>query len=315
LIAHADRLVERANTSSSDLRAGVLAGMASDALTLRGDPAAAEDLARRALADGPTNLGAVAMAYTTLSLCAGITGDPERQLEILAEGQRATAQIGAGTAHDRAFFEMQLALAEVRRGDAHAARTRAAEAVRLAREAQFPFRLAQTLNIWADLARHDDPDAAEAALAEAAHVAPDALPASERGRTFLLRAQVRAQRGDARHAVGLLHQALVVWGSEVPTLYAAAATYRGATILAAADEVRPAAVLAGAATAGPHAVTTNLLAPRAREELDQTIQHLRTTLGDELYDTEAARGAALSSDDTVRFIRDTVSTLVDASHN
>jgi predicted ATPase/class 3 adenylate cyclase len=315
LIAHADRLVERANTSSSELRAGVLAGMASDALTLRGDPAAAEDLARRALADGPTNLGAVAMAYTTLSLCAGITGDPERQLEILAEGQRATAQIGAGTAHDRAFFEMQLALAEARRGDAHAARTRAAEAVRLAREAQFPFRLAQTLNIWADLARYDDPDAAEAALAEAAHVAPDALPASERGRTFLLRAQVRAQRGDARRAVALLHQALVVWGSEVPTLYAAAATYRAATILAAADEVRPAAVLAGAATAGPHAVTTNLLAPRAREELNQTIQHLRATLGDELYDTEAARGAALSSDDTVRFIRDTVSTLVDASHN
>ena len=177
------------------------------------------------------------------------------------------------------------------------------------------FRLAQTLNIWADLARYDDPDAAEAALAEAAHVAPDALPASERGRTFLLRAQVRAQRGDARRAVALLHQALVVWGSEVPTLYAAAATYRAATILAAADEVRPAAVLAGAATAGPHAVTTNLLAPRAREELNQTIQHLRTTLGDELYDTEAARGAALSSDDTVRFIRDTVSTLVDASHN
>src|SRR5262249_11897689 len=80
LIAHADRLLERSEASSADLRAGVLAGMANDALQLRGDPVSAEALARRALADGPTNLGAVAVAYTTLSLCAGIAGGPERQL-------------------------------------------------------------------------------------------------------------------------------------------------------------------------------------------------------------------------------------------
>jgi predicted ATPase/class 3 adenylate cyclase len=312
LIVHADRLLERAEASSSELRAGILAGMASDALQLRGDPVAAEDLARRALADGPTNPGVVAMAYSALSLCAAIAGDSERQLEILAEGQRALVELGGGTAHNSAFWEMQIARAESRRGDPNAARAHATEAVRLAREAEFPFRLAQTLTIWADLSRYDDPDAAEAALAEAAHVAPEALPVDLRGRTFLLQAQLRAQQGDARGAVALLHQALVVWGSEVPTLYVESAVRRAAKILADVDETRPAAVCAGAATTGP---LTNRLGPRAREELDQTIQHLRTTLGDDVYDTEAARGAAMSSDDTLRFLRDTVDSLIDTSHD
>jgi predicted ATPase/class 3 adenylate cyclase len=315
LIVHADRLLERAEVSSSDLRAGILAGMASDALQLRGDPVAAEDLARRALADGPTNPGHAAMAYSTLSLCAAIAGDSERQLEILAEAQRAVVELGGGTAHARAFFEMQIARAESRRGDPNAARAHATEAVRLAREAEFPYRLAQTLSIWADLSRYDDPDAAEAALAEAAHVAPDALGTAERGHMFLLQAQLRAQQGDARGAVALLHQALVVWGSEVPTSYVESAVRRAAKILADVDETRPAAVCAGAATTGLHTLLTNRLGPRAREELEQTMQHLRTTLGDDVYDTEAARGAAMSSDDTLRFLRDTVDSLVDTSHD
>jgi tetratricopeptide (TPR) repeat protein len=253
------------------------------------------------------------MAYATLGFCAAIAGDFERQLDILADGQRAVAELGGGTAQDRAFFETHIALTEARRGDTNAARTHATEAVRLAREAQFPFRLAQNLNLWADLARDDDPDAAEAALGEAAHLTPEALPTDMRGRTFLLRAQLRAQQGDARGAVALLQQALIVWGVDVPALFMAATNHRAAKILADVDETRTAAVLAGAATAGPHALLTNLLEPGAPEELDQTIQHLRTTLGDDVYDTEAARGAAMSSDDILRFLRDTVDRLADAS--
>jgi predicted ATPase/class 3 adenylate cyclase len=313
LIAHADQLLARAEDSRADLRAGILAGMAADALGLRGDPVAAEDLARRAIADGPTHVGAAATAYAMLGSCAALAGDFERQLEILADGQRAVTKLGGGTAHDRAFFEVHIALTEARRGDTNAARTHATEAVRLAREAQFPFRLAQTLNLWANLARDDDPDAAEAALAEAAHLAPEALPPDVRGRTFLLRAQVRAQQGDARGAVALLQQALAVWGVDIPAVYMATINHRAAKILADVDETRAAAVLAGAATAGPHALLTNLLEPRAPEELTQTIQHLRTTLGDDVYDTEAARGAAMSSDDILRFLRDTVDRLADAS--
>jgi predicted ATPase/class 3 adenylate cyclase len=313
LIAHADQLLARAEDSSADLRAGILAGMATDALWGRGDPVAAEDFARRAIADGPTHVGAAAMAYATLSFCAAIAGDFERQLEILADGQRAVAELGSGTAHDRAFFETHIALTEARRGDTNAARTHAAEAVRLAREARFPFRLAQTLNLWANLARDDDPDAAEAALAEAAHLASEALPTEVRGRTFLLRAQLRAQRGDARGAVALLQQALVVFGTDIPAVFMATINHRAAKILADVDEARTAAVLTGAATAGPHALLTNLLEPRAPEELNQTIQHLRTTLGDDVYDTDATRGAAMSSDHILRFLRDTVDRLADTS--
>jgi hypothetical protein len=285
--------------------------MAGDALQLRGDPVAAEDLARRALADGPTSLGAASTTYSTLSLCAAIAGDSDRQLEILLDGQRAVAGLGAASAHYRAFFEMQIAHTHALRGDPRAARTHATEAVRLAREAEFPFRLAQALNAWAEVERYDDPGAAEAALAEAADIAPETLPVAERGRTLLMRSQLRAQAGDVRGAVALLHQALGFWGNEVPTLYVATTSQRAAKTLAAIDEFRPAAVLAGAATTGRYASLTNLLEPRAHEELDRTIRNLRAQLGSDAYDIEAARGAAMSSEDILRFLRAAVDHLID----
>jgi hypothetical protein len=39
------------------------------------------------------------------------------------------------------------------------------------------------------------------------------------------------------------------------------------------------------------------------------MQRLRATLGPDVYDTEAVRGAGMSSDDVLRFLSDTVDNL------
>jgi predicted ATPase/class 3 adenylate cyclase len=306
LIAHADRLLARAATSSPDRRAGILAGMATDALMLHGDPVSAEDLARRALAGGPTSMGALTTAYMTLSMCAGIAGDHERQREILLEGQQATAQAGADSLHRDAFFEILFAACEGRRGDLVAARSHAEEAVRLARDGHFPMRTAQALTILGLLLRADDPDAAERALIEGAEFGRE-YGGGFLARALITRAELRVVAGDARQAFALLGEALDAWDGDLPAVDAVSAMAAAVSALADSRSPHEAAVLAGALTSGPHSrVLSIFLVDRTAKDLARLIDRLRTALGSDAYDTEAARGAAMSSDEAVRFLRQCV---------
>ena len=100
--------------------------MANDALMLRGDVVAAADLARQALDQGPTSMAGVAMSYATLSMCAAVDGQFERALEILFDGQDASAALNSDSLHTKAFYEILIARAEATRGDPSAARLHAA---------------------------------------------------------------------------------------------------------------------------------------------------------------------------------------------
>ncbi len=167
LIARTDRLLQQAESSAPALRAAVLAGMANDALMLRGDVLGAADLARQALGNGPTSTAGVAFSYATLSICATVDGQFERALEILSEAQAATKALGADNLHTSAFYELQIARVEGTRGDRSAARRHAQEAVRLAREANFAMRLAQALTSLAGWSRDDDFEGARRTADEA----------------------------------------------------------------------------------------------------------------------------------------------------
>ena len=118
LIAQSDQLLQRAESSTPALRAAVLAGMANDALMLRGDVVAAADLARRALDQGPTSMAGLAMSYATLSICAAVDGQFERALEILSEGQDASAALNADSLHTESVLR-----ASDRPGRGHARRS------------------------------------------------------------------------------------------------------------------------------------------------------------------------------------------------
>jgi tetratricopeptide (TPR) repeat protein len=151
LITHGDRLLERARSSAPELLAGILAGMANDALMLQGDVDTAADLAQQALDLGPTVLGGVAMSHAVLGLCALARGEPDRAVAIFEAGQNRL-----DTKHSQAFFEVLLSRAEASRGNDKAARARAECAVRLARESQFSMRIAQALNALAVAAAYND---------------------------------------------------------------------------------------------------------------------------------------------------------------
>jgi predicted ATPase/class 3 adenylate cyclase len=304
LTAHAHRLLERA--ADPHLHAGILAGMANDALR-DGDFQAAEILATRALDAGPVTPGAVTMTYLTLSVCAGIAGNHERQVELLEHGERAAAEVGANGAHDRAFFEMLLASAT--RGDPIVARTHATEAVRLAREAELPLRLAQTLNVMGQVLRYDDPSAAEDAVTEAARVAPDIVGASERARALITRAQLRSTAGDADATITLVKEALDVFAIGAPAWDLIGAAMAIIPVLARLRDL-DAAVLAGATTDRTRSGSL-LEDPRDRAELERIIEDLRFTFGIERYQAEAARGAAMSTEDLRSYLRDTTTRLTD----
>jgi predicted ATPase/class 3 adenylate cyclase len=310
LPTHAHRLLERAARADPGIKAGILAGMANDALT-RADFEAAENLATRALDAGPVTPGAVTVTYLTLSVCAGIAGNHDRQVELLEQGQRATAEAGAYGAHDRAFFEMLLASAT--RGDPIVARAHATEAVRLAREAELPLRLAQTLNVMGTVLRYDDPTTAEDAVAEAARIAPEIVGASERARALITRAQLRSAADDAKATIALVKEALDGWVHGAPAWYLIGAAIAIVPVLAHRGNLDAAAVLTGAAT-GPTRFSSLLEHPQDRAELARIIDDVRTTPGIERYHAEAARGAAMSTEDLLRFLQDTITRLTDGSH-
>jgi ATP/maltotriose-dependent transcriptional regulator MalT len=290
--------------------------MAADALFVRGDKVAAEDLARRALTDTPSTAGVVSgsiVVYTVLSLCAASDGDYPRALELLADGRRATAHLGDETVHHAAYFESLIASMEAARGDPAAARAHATEAVRLARESELPVRLAQALTVFARISSHDDPEAAERALDEVLAMPRLATSGMLVG-AFSLRAQLRANAGDSAGALGPLHEALLAWDDSTAIQSIHVTIESAATIFADLGNQQTAAVLAGAATTGPLAPGWAFsLSERARADLNQTIDRLRAALGPNAYDIQAAHGAAMSRDDLLRYLRDSVDTALAAN--
>jgi len=302
LIANADRLLERAEASSPELHAGVLAGMSSDALFVRGDPESAEKLARRALAQGPTAGGALATVYGTLCLCAQIDGDADRAVRIIVDGNQAMKILGFATDHHEAFVESLLAGVELSRGDVAAARTHADESVRYARLAQLPMRLAQALVVYAR-AHADEPAIADEALGEVIAMAPDTVGAMMRGFALQVRVELRTARRDTPGALVALRESLEGYGEDVPAFSVIRIAADAAIVLERSGETDVAAVLAGAARQGHLGRLLPFILGDLLESFTATVEEMRRTLGDDVFAGLAARGAAMPMDEIVRFVR------------
>ena len=314
LIAQSDQLLQRAESSTPALRAAVLAGMANDALTLRGDVVAAAELARRALDQGPTSMGGVAMSHATLSMCAAADGQFERALEILAEGQNASAALNADSVHTKAFYELLIARVEAARGDPGAARLHAEEAVRLAREAEAPMRLAQALTSLASCCRDDDLERARRAADEAVACARASGIQSTLGSAIMCQAELTGIAGQVRDAIVLVRAAAVAWSDDTSSTVVVNTAARTSAIFARVDDLGAAAVLGGFATAGMFShLLPATVDPSVRDDLHATLDRARTNLGEETFRAETARGAVMSSDDVLLFIRQTADQALAAS--
>jgi predicted ATPase/class 3 adenylate cyclase len=309
LLAHSDRLLEGAVGSSPALRAGILAGMSTDALYVHGDPAAAVDLARRAIADGPTAGGALAAAYTVLGMCAAIDGHYERAIEALREGQRRMKELGFKAVHTDAYFETIIATIEDARGDSASAQVHATEALELARRANLPVRLAQALITLARVSYRRDPAAALLALDEAASLPPEVLSPTLAAWMSSTRAHMCFAIGDSTGTLSALQEAVAASGDDANVIAVARTAALCATVFADIGEPTTAAVLAGAAVASHHgSLFLFLIDARTRAELDRTIERLRAALGADAYDTGARRGSEMETDELHRYLRRSIAT-------
>jgi hypothetical protein len=302
LITQADRLLERAAASTRELRAGVLAGLANDALMLRGDVEGAAAYAERALAEGPVASG-LAFSYATLAISALANEEFDRAHEILTEGRNATRSLQGDVAHWQAYFEILLATVEGSRNDDIAAQHHAREAVRLARESEFPFRLAQALGTLARTLRYDDLDGARRAADEAADLARQRPAFGQVGNAIMTQADLAALSGARNEALTLFRDATLAWGDVVPSMVLVSSAARACRMLA---DVEPGAavVLGGAATRGTYSrLLSATVDQHARDDLQRALRQLRERLGDEVFESEMVRGAAMSSDELLRFMR------------
>jgi predicted ATPase/class 3 adenylate cyclase len=317
LIANADRLHVRAESATGEMRAGVLTGLANDAYWIRGDLEAAADYATRAIAEthrgGPT----MAMAYSILSRSAAVQGDYDRARDILLEGQRSHRERQGAVPHFDSFFELLLSHLERGRGDYALAQRHAYEAVTLARAAELPYRLTQALNALAAALRYDDLAGAERAAEEAERAArADPSGAFVVGTALATRAELSRLRGEPVEALRLLRAALIAWDDNVPSDVLVAFSVRSCLLFADAGAPRDAAVMGGVAEKGVYA---HLLAaandPQSLDAFRGTLDSVREQLGPEEFDAGMRRGAAMSPEETLRFIRTTAEVLLaDAEH-
>jgi predicted ATPase len=303
LVARTDQLMQRAESSTPALRANVLAGMANDALMLRGDLVAAADLARRALDEGPASMPGVAFSYATLSICAAAEGQYQRALDILSEGKHASDALSADNPNTGAFYELLIARVEGCRGDRSSARLHAKDAVRLARDAKFSMRLAQALTTLATWSRYDDVEAARRAAHEAVASARESGLQSTIASAIMCQAELT---GDSREAIELMRNAVIAWSDDVSSTVVLNAAARASEIYASSGDLRATAVLGGYVTAGMFShLLRATLDPRARGDLQTALDRARMSLGEDGFRAEAARGAAMSSDEVLLFIRQT----------
>ncbi len=304
LVAQGDELLQRAESSAPALRAAVLAGMANDALMMRGDAVAAAHLARQALDQGPRSMAGVAMSYATLSFCAAVAGEFERALEILSEGQDESAALNADSVHTKAFYELLIARTEAMRGDPSAGRRHAEEAVRLAREAEFPMRLAQALTVFASLCSDDDFELARRAADEAVACARASGIHSTLASAVMCQAELAGIAGEVREAIVFLRAAVVEWMDDISSTAVVNTAARSSAMFARIDDLGAAAVLGGFTTAGPFShLLPAAVDPSVGVDLHAALDRARTNLGEETFRAETARGAAMSSDDVLLFIR------------
>jgi predicted ATPase/class 3 adenylate cyclase len=308
LLTNASRLLERAAHAHPEFEGAILAGLAADALFLEGDLAQAEELAHGALGGVRSAsilpAGETPMAYSVLIFCAIARGRFDEARQVVEE-----AMSHFDAAHGRSFFEYHAARIEVAAGDDAAARRHAEQAVSLARQAEFPLRLAQALSVLGQVTVCADPRTARAALDEISMI---------EGPTGLL---IRQGAYNPLVVTVRLSQAEQAWGTALHALREAAVRARDhgtftavtaaallAGMLADFDRPRTAAVLAGVLTRGPYApIFPVVTAPDDRQQLADQLAAVRAQLGDDEYEDAISQGAAMSLDGTL----DTMLTAID----
>jgi tetratricopeptide (TPR) repeat protein len=292
----------RAQAASREQRIAILGAAAFDAFQNRGDVQLAERLARGALRDGVTPGNPGVLAYSALVMAQTFTGRLPEARATLGEAMQASELAGVSD-YDRAGVLGTSAAARALMGEMEDARESADAALALRRRAGHPSALAVAL--WAaSLTRvRDDPDEALAFAEQAIALFRAGASGSVLGHVLPIRAQLRARDGDIPGAVGDLREAITYSHGKGDKVMLMVAFDRGISVFDSLHLAEPAAVLAGVVLRGPLAVLSVL--PQAeRDDRAVLLDQVRTVIGRTAYERAVAQGAAMNTDEAIRYALD-----------
>jgi len=113
-------------------------------------------------------------------------------------------------------------------------------------------------------------------------------------------ARLRDRNGDLPGALEALHEAVSHYQRIGPRTELTVVVAQLARTLGGHDQPEPAAILAGVVGAGP---LTTMARSGTPERVARATAAARTQLGDMAYDQAFARGAAMSYDDAIAYVR------------
>jgi predicted ATPase/class 3 adenylate cyclase len=200
------RTAERAQTSSRGQRIDILGAAAFDAFQNRGDVRLAERLARDALRDGVSPDHPGTGAYAALIMSQAFTGQHAEAGATLREVAQSAERAGVSD-FDRAVMLGTSMAARALTGDMEDARQSADDALALARRIGNPSELAGAFWMGSLTRARDDPGEALAFAEQSIALTRAGASGATLGHVLPIRAQLRAQNGDASGAVSDLREA------------------------------------------------------------------------------------------------------------
>jgi predicted ATPase/class 3 adenylate cyclase len=296
----AERALVAAEHAPPELRSAVFAGAGMKAF-MRGDLARAQSLSEDALREGlSADLPGVMLAYVTRAIVALTQGQYELAFATVDEGRRSLE--GGNASAVAAMLYAVAAIAHNAAGDSVVAREQAEAGVAIARELRHSSALATALSALGQSLLRDDPDASLAALEESQSLVRSGATDVMFANTSLQIARLRAQRGDTTGGLGALRDGIRHARDAGDRVYLAGLMQYAAEVFAGLGFPEPAAVVAGLVDAkGFHHFVG--VEP---EEWNALLERARSDVGDARYAEAVARGAAMTLDDAVDFILETL---------
>jgi predicted ATPase len=308
----AERAVAVGRSSAPRYRAAVL-GAASESLRNRGEFKASHALALEAIRDGvPAVCQAAHIAFIVLSVVEATIGTTEQALRYVNEGVAGLEAVGDNP-FGHCILQGVAAMWAVD-SDPATAESLVAAALKYARTTGNPSLLTTTLFAWAWVVQARDPTTALEYLRESIEYSRDGASTSTQIPALGMSAILRARAGDALGALTDLREACVAARYNGDLGMVNAPTDDGIIVFYHCDELDVAAALIGVTSSG-FLAPFNIGAHGRLIGLDDTIELVRTALGEHDFESAYARGALMSLDELIRFELDAIDrVLTDGRH-
>jgi predicted ATPase/class 3 adenylate cyclase len=289
----------RVEATTAGRRAAVLTAAALNA-GARSDFDTMRTLALAALGDGlPADTPSPAYAYLALSSSYGFSGDLDRALVVIGDGQAA---LDASDADDFNHFVLHAAAANYAgvQGDRGRARAETDQCVELSRRTGNPSALSASLYLLGRASWSDNPRAALDALEESVAISRTGVQRGTLGDALALIAKLRAQAHEAPEALTALRAALVHGHDFGQQGWLVTVLDRGIQVLGDLGYWEPTAVLGGMVLDGPLG-QLSLLPLHEHQARSEALERARQELGDHRYFAAHTRGATMTYDEIIKY--------------